>query len=179
MASSKMNITIPKNLQANVRRQLEEAISDPKLLNKVGDIAVKDIKAHILQAKSPETGGAFREPNITPEWQKRKRRLSTVNKAFDGLSGGGSGKARLIFTGQFLQSFNFEIRDGGIDIGPDDTPRSPYRNLNGSQVSNTPTNLELGQYLIDQGRDWRGVSKQARARLVNLVRSHMRRKLKD
>lgn len=178
----KMNIKVPKKLQLRVREKIERIIQDDEILDEVGEIARKDAVAHILQAKNPATDQKFKP--ISKEWQKRKRRLSTVNTPIDARAGGATRAARLAFTGGFLKSFTHRIVRGYrnrkiVEIGPTGN-RSPYRNLNGSRSKGgAKTNQELGKYLIEQGRDWRGVPTRVHKRINTAVRRFIRRKLRS
>ncbi len=177
---AKFNVKVGPGVEASVRKKIEAQLQSDELLLEVGTIAKNDIVANIVAAKEPATGGSFANPNITPEWRKRKSRLATVNKAFDSASAGGSGKARLIFTGQWIQSITNRIGKMGdkkvIEIGPEGT-HQPYTNLNGTKAGKPISNEKLGQYLKDQGRDWTGFPPKTKARLTTAVRNFLRRQL--
>lgn len=177
---AKLKVTVGPGVQAAVRAKIDEALQDDKLLKEVGDIARADIVAQIVMAKEPATGKKFASPTITPEWRERKRRLATTNKAFDAASGGGTGSARLIFTGQWIQSIvNRVTKLGGrkvIEIGPTGK-HEPYIGIGGDRIGKTITNEQLGEYLREQGRDWTGFPERARKRLVTAARNFLRRKL--
>lgn len=176
-----LRITIPRGLKDSVAKEIESVIGDTKLLEQVGEIARKDTVTNVLKAIEPSSGNQFAAPLITDQWRERKRQLSKVNSPIDGAAGGGSSKARLAFTGQFLASIKATIgRVRGVRtilVGPQGD-REPYKNLDGSPSSSTPTNEELGAYLIEQGRDWTGVSRQTIRAMVQLVRAELRRKLR-
>lgn len=184
-----VNVKLPKKLGAETQKLLSQALNDKELQKAVAETAIKEIQKSILQAKEPATGNKFAAPTITEKWRKRKRRLATVNPAFDSKSAGGSKLARLIFTGQFLQSFEWTRLRGGfnsfgqtvkalIEVQPNKDLRVPYRNLDGSVAGKPLTNRKLGEYLVEQGRDWTGLPENTRPRLVSLVRSYLRRLLR-
>jgi hypothetical protein len=177
---SKIDIKVPRGIEKNVKATLEEIIQRDSILSEVGEVARKDIVANIVQAKEPETGKPFANRTITKEWKDRKKELSKTNTPFDAASGGGSSLARLIFTGQFIKSFRSRISKATgrkmITVGPEGT-RTPYKNKNGTRMGKTPTNEKLGEYLLDQGRDWLGFPERIRKRIVNTVRAHIRREL--
>jgi hypothetical protein len=179
----KMKITVPKTLEKNVAREINRIIQDDEVLNGVGEIARKDAVAHILQAKEPATGNKFSRPTITKTWQTRKKRLSTVNSPIDSRAGGGGKTARLAFTGQFVKSFIHNITRSAtgrkvVEVGPQGM-RTQYRNLNGSSAKGPRLNETLGDYLIDQGRDWRGVPERIKTRINTAVRAYIRKKLRS
>lgn len=178
MASLK--VTVNSDVEKKVRDRINAALQDDGLLNEVGTIAKNTIVATIITAKEPATGKPFANPEITPEWRQRKRRLSTVNTPFDPSAGGGSKKARLLFTGQFLKSIvNTITRIGGrkvITVAPSGT-HQPYMGIRGEPVGRPIENQTLGQYLIEQGRDWAGFPESSKKRLVTAARNYLRRKL--
>lgn len=177
---SKVNIKIPKGIEAKVRNTLDEIIQEDSILNEVGEIARRDIIAHIEQAKEPRTGNGFAERQITDGWKTRKSKLRSTNQAFDSRSGGGSKLARLIFTGQWIKSFKTVLgKDKSrkvVTIGPSGI-HQPYKNLDGTQSGQAIPNNKLGQYFKEQGRDWTGFPERIRSRIVNVVRAHIRREL--
>jgi hypothetical protein len=179
----KMNIRVPKELKANTKKRIETIIQDDEVLNEVGVIARKSAVAQILQAKEPATGNKFSSPTITDGWRERKLRLSTVNTPIDARAGGGSKMARLAFTGQFLKSFIHNItRDlrgrKVVQVGPQGQ-RTQYRQLKGGTTKGPALNETLGQYLIDQGRDWRGVPANIKNVINKAVSAYIRRKLRS
>lgn len=177
---SKIEIKVPKGIETKVRSTLDEIIQEDSILLEVGEIARKDIIANIEQAKNPGTGNGFENRQITKEWQNRKQKLRSTNQTFDSRSGGGSGLARLIFTGQWIKSFKTILgKDAGrkvITVGPTGI-HQPYKNLNGSTAGNSIDNAKLGEYLKAQGRDWTGFPERIRSRIVNVVKAHIRRSL--
>ena len=177
---ARLDVRVGPDVEASLRRRINEVIQDERLLNEVGAIAAADIKAHIVATKEPETGRNFAVPTITPEWQKRKKRLSTTNQAFDAASGGGTRKARLIFTGQFINSIIHRIgKLNGrkvIEVGPTGM-HQPYVGIKGGPVGKSIPNEKLGQYLKDGGRDWTGFPARIQKRLVTAARNFIRREL--
>jgi hypothetical protein len=178
--SFRVNVKVPKRLEENVRKRLEDAANNKELVYEVGEITRKNLIVSVLQAKNPASGKPFTSRNITDEWRDRKKALSKVNSAFDSKSGGGSKLARLMFTGQWINSIKTSIeRIKGkrvAKISPTGM-HDPYKNLDGTTSGNKISNEKLGEYFIDQGRDWRGASIKTRRALVSFVKRFLREKL--
>jgi hypothetical protein len=177
---SKVTIKIPPGLEAKVRSTLDDIIQQDEVLTEVGEIARKDIIANIEQAKEPSTGNGFADREISKGWKDRKSKLRATNQAYDSRSGGGSSLARLIFTGQWIQSFKTILAKQGsrkvITVGPTGIHK-PYKNLDGTQSGQAISNVKLGEYFKSQGRNWTGFPERIRTRIVNVVRAHIRREL--
>lgn len=177
---TKLEIKIGPGVEKRVKEIIEKTLQDDRLLKEVGDIARAGIVDSILKTQNPPTGRKFDKPEISDAWQERKKRLSTVNKAFDGSSGGGSKKARLIFTGQFLNSIVNRIGSYRgrkvIEVGPTGT-HEPYTGIKGEKLGRPMSNYQLGLYLRDGGRDWTGFPKTLKNRIVTAARNFIRREL--
>lgn len=170
-------VSVGKNIEKNTRAILNKILAKPEVIKPAAEITLNEIKLSITQAKEPATGKPFQAPKITDEWKDRKKKLSKKNKPFDALSGGGTSKARLIFTGQWIKSINYFItKPGVIEIFPTGD-HAPYKNLNGTQSGESISNQTLGQYLKDQGRNWVGFPFKIKNRIVKAIQSQIRREL--
>lgn len=178
----KTKIKVPDEMESFVKKKLNEIVQDNELLNQVGDIARKDMIVEILKGNEPATGKPFASSKIGKKWREKKKELSEYNTPIDSKAGGGTSVARLAFTGQWLKSLKHTLernKEGKkeILIFPDGDHK-PYSTKSGKSKQKPISNEDLGQYLIEQGRNWKGVSPRIQKRLVNLVRTFIRRKLK-
>lgn len=180
MPGAKVNVKIPASLEERVRRDLQEIIKRDELLNDVGEIARKSVIQSILQAKEPATGQPFKERKLSDKWRKRKAALSGSNRPVDATAAGGSSLARLVFTGQWLESFKHRIIEQQgkkvVALGPTGT-HQPYKNLDGTASGKPIKNETLGKYLLDQGRNWVGIPEKIKKIMINTVRAFIRREL--
>jgi len=181
MAKIRTNIRVPRGIESRVTRILNETLNDKDLLKEVGTIAVKNAVANISEAKQPKNKAPFKAPRVQQEWMRRKRSL--VRRGARAVSGQAlsSRLARLAFTGQFLRSMleSVEVIDKGkgkraVQYGPQGQ-RKPYP---GVKSRNTPNNEDLGDYLVEQGRDWRGVSDDTREQMAKAAQAKIRRLLR-
>ncbi len=173
---SRIDIRVGNGVEASIRKQVQDAIKSPDVLKPAAEITLKEIKLKITQAKEPATDKPFQNPTIGNDWKKRKQKLSSTNTPFDAASGGGTKKARLIFTGQFIKSIKYFLSPGRIVIRPDGD-HQPYKNLDGSRSGESMKNETLGQYLINQGRNWAGFPEKVRERIAQAIRNQIRREL--
>ncbi len=179
MPGSKIKVTIPKGVEDKIKKVILDITNQDELLKQVGEVARKDIVATILKGKSPATGEGFDNRILTDKWKNRKKSLSRVNTPVDSSSGGGSSIARLVFTGEWLKSFIVAIVPGdqkSIEIFPDGD-HSQYTGIRKPKIGKTVPNIKIGQGLIEQGRDWRGITAKTKGVLVKLVQSYIRREL--
>ncbi len=173
---SKFKVKVGKDVERDVKALVNSIIKRPEVLEPAAKITLNEIKLSIVKAKEPATGKNFSAPKITDKWKQRKKRLSEVNEPFDALSGGGSSKARLIFTGQWINSIVYFLKPKQIEIRPDGD-HQPYKNLDGSKSGKSIPNQTLGKYLAEQGRNWIGFPEKLRARVTKAIQSQIRREL--
>lgn len=180
MAKIVTRVRIPKGLKTRVTRILNETLNDEEMLETIGKIAVKNAVANISEGKQPKDENSFKNPTLSDGWMDRKRSL--VKQGTRAVSGQAltSKLSRLAFTGQFLRSMleSVEVIDKGqgkraVQYGP----QGQRNSYSGVSESNTPNNEELGDYLVAQGRDWRGVSEDTRKQMVRAAQAKIRRLL--
>lgn len=184
---SKFKVNVGKFVERNTKELINKIVARPEVLEPAAKIALNEVKLSILKVKEPETGQPFAKPEITEEWQLKKRELRKTNPPFDSAAGGRSKKARLIFTGQWINSFNYFITKPGffsffgskpvtIEVRPDGT-HEPYKDAEGKKIGKRIKNQKLGKYLAEQGRNWIGLPPKIRARVTKLIQSQIRREL--
>ena len=141
---------------ANIFRALRKIVDNKTLLNTLGHIAVRTVRADARLGKNPD-GSKF-EP-IDPKWRAKKKKLRKVNQT-DEFYKPGSVKSRLSFTGELLRSIDYSIRKGQVTVKAKGS-HSGYTNLNG-EVNNTVTNEKIIEGQKAQGRTVFGVSEKLR-----------------
>lgn len=179
--SIRTRFKVPPEIKEQVKAKIQEVINDDKLLNKLGDVTTKEVKLKILEGKNPKTDAPFKNPTLTAGWVKKKAQLSSTNTPLSAQAVS-TREARLAFTGEWLRSIkHFIVQEGNqksIEIRPEGK-HSRYIGADGAPIGKVVDNRTIGQGLIEQGRDWRGVSQKTARRLVQLIRAFVRRKLKS
>lgn len=180
-------VSVGKFVERNTKEVINKILSKREVLEPAAKIALAEIKIAISKGTEPETGRPFSNPQLSEQWMEEKKILKKTNKPFDSVAGGRSRKARLIFTGQWINSFKYAIVRPGflsffvskpftIEILPDGT-HEPYVDENGKRIGKRIKNRTLGRYLKDQGRNWVGIPARIKSRIIKEVQSQIRREL--
>lgn len=156
--------------EETVRQAFKKVINNKEMLNEIGTTLVKDIQFQTKRGVSIPN-----ESRISPlsaSWIERRDSLSSVNSTSEVY---GKRRSNLSFTGQLLNSVkHFILGPGKIEIKATGN-RQPYKNLNGTNQKNTPSNEELADFVAEQGRKFIGVRAEMKPRLRKIVLGFIRR----
>lgn len=166
------------NLEKEARAKINQAITDPRFLQPVGDQTLKNIKQSLLQGKDPSTRETHKN-KLSPATTTRKKELAKYNTT---IVKNTQNKA-LVFTGQLIESLTYKIKSGKpfIDFFAKGT-HSPYRGANGRTVGKAISNQKLLEiHHRGQGQKVRkmiGISDQGKKSILSVARKALIRLLK-
>lgn len=162
-----------------------EALSDPKLANRIKNKITLRIKKDGIMPNSKVV-----KPLAPSTIENRKRiaRYNRVSKFFK------ASKSNLTLTGQFLRSFKATIKEKTTKLGNASVlfkafptgDHKPYKS--GKKKKGKPSkpiksggglsNEELGQYLIDGGRDYTEIGTEVKNQITKTMKSAILKQLK-
>lgn len=134
-----------KDAEKALTKKLEDALSSKKLLDEIGEFAVKNSVGSSRLGKNPETLESYAPLSRGPKDLYIKRRAALAKKVGKGTNFG-KGKSNLTISGQLLKSIKHSISSDGAIIIEATGERKPYTS-GGSTISNE----ELAEIHSDGG----------------------------
>lgn len=170
---SSVKILNMKNVQASIKRKIEQAMSDVNLLNQIGETVVKDNRSNARLGKDPDKKRWSKQ--LAKSSIKSRKQLAEHNSTSEFY---GPTKNNLTFSGQLLNAIAFKAMPHlkQISILFENNTRTPYKTKAGKAIK-APTNSELYDIHKDK-RPFIGVGEALRKRIVNLTKSYLRRNIR-
>lgn len=178
MASFDVKIKGVSRVQQSVKDLFKKVVTSKETLNQIGEKVVFLTKGTIRTGKSPDAqgGNASSFQPITEGWINRKERLKDFNDASEFYR---KGKSNLTFTGQLVDSLDYELKQSSIIIRAFGS-RKLYKGVNGKALPDqAKTNNEVVSSLKELGFNVFGITRQmvvvankiVRTGMVNILRS--------
>lgn len=156
---------------------MKKAIAEPKLARRIKNRIILDIRKSLLPSGN-------NVPDLKDSTIRARERLAKYNKTDSRWFS--PHQSNLTFTGKFLRSFEAIIKLVGgkviFDMGPNDKTRRPYKTSSERRKKKknqkSLTNAQLGQHLIDGGRDYTDISEENQQKIAKSVKAAILKEFK-
>lgn len=99
------------NVEANIKTKVSKMLSEPALLNEVGDTVIRDIQYQTRRGVSAVTGERFKPTKKS--WREKREKIAQATPTHETY---GKNRSNLTLTGQLLDSLRKVISGKGIKI---------------------------------------------------------------
>ena len=160
-----------RKLVAKMSKLARQALSDPKLANRLKNKITLGIKKNSILPSGQPVGA------ISQKWNQRREQLSSINKTSQYY---GYGKSNMTFTGQFLNSFKGEIKRFGTSVRLIVYPTGIHKgySLVYGEKSDSVFNYEIARGFIDRGDDYRVIGLGVRKELAKSAKARILKEFK-
>ena len=162
-----------KNLPAfnkQIEKKIKKAVSDPKLLEEIGDVALTHVKGRMRLGQLPDQKGFHKAPSSA--WIKKRKELVKSGKVKT-WNGKRPGNKSPIFTGQLADSLAFKINRAKRKVTIIAKGNHKPYTKGGKQIANS----KLLDYIREK-REVFGFTETKKKEILEIAKRYIRRALK-